>query len=274
MGTGGSRTAPTGEGAGAWGNLFLDSASRCARERPREREGGMGPRIREDNGGDGRFANRPYGLLTTRASAAWGQSIFIAITGEGAHEGRPYGGWGRFVSGRADVGRKGEGWVPACARTTEGEGMMGEGWVPACRGHGGRLCVGIMGGRDGSPHPRGHDGGGRAVREPPLRVVNNEGFSSMGAIYFHSNHGRGRPRGTPLRGLGSVGGEGTGEGWVPACARTTSTRVKTGDGPRNGRDGSPHAARTRRGRGWGAWRKRPQRLVSWRGPALLLPNGQ
>ena len=56
----------------------------------------MGPRIREDNGGDGRFANRAYGLLTTRASAAWGQSIFIAITGEGAHEGRPYGGWGAW----------------------------------------------------------------------------------------------------------------------------------------------------------------------------------
>ena len=63
--------------------------------------------------------------------------------------------------------------------------------------------------------------GGRAVREPPVRVVNNEGFSSMGAIYFDSNHGGGRPRGTPLRGMGSVGGEGTGEGWVPACARTT-----------------------------------------------------
>ena len=45
---------------------------------------------------------------------------------------------------------------------------------------------------------------GRAVREPPLRVVNNEGFSSMGAIYFHSNHGGGRPRGTPLRGLGKI----------------------------------------------------------------------
>ena len=54
-----------------------------------------------------------------------------------------------------------------------------------------------------------------AVREPRLRVVNNEGFSSMGAIYFHSNHGRGRPRGMPLRGMGSGGGEGTGEGWVP-----------------------------------------------------------
>ena len=90
--------------------------------------------------------------------------------------------------------------------------------------HGGRLCVGIMGG-DGSPHPRGQRGG-RAVREPPLRVVNNEGFSSMGAIYFHSNHGGGRPRGTPLRGLGKIRkwegrcGPG-GEGWVPACARTT-----------------------------------------------------
>ena len=54
----------------------------------------------------------------------------------GAHEGRPYGGWGRFVSGRADVGRERQGWVPACARTTEGEGMTGEGWVtsPSPRG--------------------------------------------------------------------------------------------------------------------------------------------
>ena len=66
--------------------------------------------------GDGRFANRPYGLLTTRASAAWGQSIFIAITGEGAHEGRPYGGWGRFVSGRDGSpharGQQVGGWIP------------------------------------------------------------------------------------------------------------------------------------------------------------------
>ena len=59
---------------------------------------------------------------TGEGAGACGQSIFIAITGEGAHEGRPYGGWGRFVSGRADVGRVGEGWVPACARTT-GWGM-------------------------------------------------------------------------------------------------------------------------------------------------------
>ena len=62
--------------------------------------------------------------LTGEGAGAWGQSIFIAITGEGAHEGRPYGGWGRFVSGRADVGRAGEGWVPACARTRE-EGREG-----------------------------------------------------------------------------------------------------------------------------------------------------
>ena len=79
----------------------------------------MGPRIREDNGGDGRFANRPYGLLTTRASAAWGQSIFIAITGEGAHEGRPYGdgergrrfGRGRDGSPHARGQQEGEGWI-------------------------------------------------------------------------------------------------------------------------------------------------------------------
>ena len=36
----------------------------------------------------------------------------------GALDSRPRDGWGRFVSGRADVGREREGWVPACARTT------------------------------------------------------------------------------------------------------------------------------------------------------------
>ena len=110
-----------------------------------------GQALRGNNGRDGRFANRAYGLLTTRASAAWGQSIFIAITGEGAHEGRPYGGWGRFVSGRADVGRKGEGWVPACTRTTEGDGMDSR--PPSWRGK-------ALGGNNGR---------GGAVREPPLR---------------------------------------------------------------------------------------------------------
>ena len=74
----------------------------------------------------------PVRVVNNEGFSSMGQSIFIAITGEGAHKGRPYGGWGRFVSGRADVGREGEGWVPACARTTEGEGMTGEGWVPAC----------------------------------------------------------------------------------------------------------------------------------------------
>ena len=58
---------------------------------PREQREGMGPRIREDNGGDGRFANRAYGLLTTRASAAWGQSIFIAITGRAPTRDAPTG---------------------------------------------------------------------------------------------------------------------------------------------------------------------------------------
>ena len=148
----------------------------------------MGPRIREDNG-DGRFANRPYGLLTTRASAAWGQSIFIAITGEGAHEGRPYGGWGRFVSGRADVGRAGEGWVPACARTTEGEGMTGEGWVTsssargqALRGNNGRG----RGGHCGMTGDTGTGGSRTALREKE-RVRGGDS----------SNHASLRGRGTP-----------------------------------------------------------------------------
>ena len=52
-----------------------------------------------------------------------------------------------------------EGWVPAFARTREGGGNYGWGGV----------------------------GRGRAVPEPPLRIVHNASFSSKGAGYFHSN---------------------------------------------------------------------------------------
>ncbi len=68
------------------------------------------------------------------------ESVALAIggrndggKGEGAHEGRPYGG---------------RGWVPASARTTERDGRWGKG----------------MG-----PRIREDNGGGRVVREPSLR---------------------------------------------------------------------------------------------------------
>ena len=154
-------------------------------------------------------------------------------------------GWGRICPWRK-VSRRGGIWA-----------MRGWQWrvvknvrldVRLCL-HGGRLCVGIMGG-DGSPHPRGQRGG-RAVREPPVRVVNNEGFSSMGAIYFHSNHGRGRPRGTPLRGLGKIRkwegrcGQGGG-GMGPRMREDNGRAVRFSHGTPSG---FPHARGQRRGRG-------------------------
>ena len=70
----------------------------------------------------------------------------------------------------------------------------------------------------------------------------------------------------------------TGEGWVPACARTTGGGDDGGGmGPRmrednegGGDDGGGMGPRMREdnGGGEGAWRKRPQRLVSWRGTVV------
>ena len=83
---------------------------------------------------------------------------------------------------------------------------------------------------------------GWAVREPRLRVVNNEGFSSMGAIYFHSNHGRGRPRGAPLRGLGKI------RKWEGRCGQGgggMGPRMREDNG--GGRDGFPSAILARKG---------------------------
>ena len=172
-GTGGSRTAPTGEGAGAWGqSIFIAITGEGAHEgrpyggwgageeRGRGRDGS--PHVRgQPAGGWGAWRNVPVftgagsawnngrergfhcgmtgdtgtgGSRTartergkTRASAAWGQSIFIAITGEGAHEGRPY--------GAGERGRRGDGggMGPPCARTTEGEGDDGGGMGPRIR---------------------------------------------------------------------------------------------------------------------------------------------
>ena len=154
------------------------------------------------------------------------------------------------------MGRAGEGWVPACARTTvepcasptgrllgprmrednggggdDGGGMGSP--SPSSRGAG--SASGIMGGKERfhcGTAPTGDTSGcmGRFANRA-VRVVNNEGFSSMGAIYFHSNHGGGRPRGTPLRGLGSVGGEGDGGGMGPRMREdnaSSSFLIKTG----------------------------------------------
>ena len=122
--------------------------------------GGMDPRMREENGGggdgflsassrgqalrgnDGRERGFHCGMTgdtgrggsrtapTGEGAGTWGQSIFIAITGEGAHEGRPYGGWGRFESGSVDVGNEGDGSPHARGQ------RRGRGWVTSASSRG------------------------------------------------------------------------------------------------------------------------------------------
>ena len=75
--------------------------------------GGMGPRIREDNG--------------------WGRDGFPPPSSEGRLYARNDGLGARMGGG-------GRGWVPASARTTDGEGMDSR-----SRLHWGRLCAGITG---------------------------------------------------------------------------------------------------------------------------------
>ena len=53
----------------------------------------------------------PLRFVNNEGVSSMGQSIFMAITGEGAHEGRPYGGWD-----------DGEGMGP-CMREDNGGGM-------------------------------------------------------------------------------------------------------------------------------------------------------
>ena len=108
--------------------------------------------------------------------------------------------------------RKKAGWVPASARTREGEGA-----------HKVRPC-----GRrpDGSPHPRGHGRGKAPTRCAPAE----EG--RMGPRIREDTGGGRRPQGTPLRKKA---------GWVLASART-----RDGEGAHKVRpcgrrpDGSPH----------------------------------
>ena len=156
--------------------------------------GGMGRGDRW-GGGKGAHEGRPYG-------EGWKG---------GAHEGRPYGGWGRFVSGRADVGREREGWVPACARTTEGEGMTGEGWVTspsprgqALRGNNGRER-GFHCGMTGYTGT----GGSRTART-------GEGAGAWGQSIFIAITGEGAHEGRPYGGRWKEGARGTplrGKAW-------------------------------------------------------------
>ena len=209
-GTGGSRTARTGEGAGAWGqSIFIAITGEGAHEgRPyggrwKGRPRGTPLRGRVERG-------CPRGTLL-RAKGGKGVPTRDAPTGEGGkgvHEGRPYGGWGRFVSGRADVGREREGWVPACARTTEGEGMTGEGWVTspsprgqALRGNNGRgrgFHCGMTGytGTGGSRTARTGEGAG-AWGQSIFIAITGEG-AHEGRPY--GGRWKGPARGTPLRG--------------------------------------------------------------------------
>ena len=99
--------------------------------------------------------------------------------GRAAHEGRPYGGRDgsphprgqrRWAGRPRGTALRGEGWVPAPARTTEvggrprGTALRGEGWVPA------------------SARTRE----GRAVREPPARIDSEWGLGSLlGGLFVY-----------------------------------------------------------------------------------------
>ena len=81
----------------------------------------------------------------------------------------------------------------------------------------------------------------------------------MGAIYFHSNHGRGRPRGTPLRGGGGARGAPTGE-----FARGTPLRGRV----------EMHEGRPYGGRWKGRARGTPLRGKVERAPTRDAPTGE
>ena len=95
----------------------------------------MGPRIREDNGGEGGWVPAPVfiGSLALRGGNEVGRRWVPASarTTEGREDGFPppgnFGGGARLCAGATEVGRR---WAPASARTTEGR-------------------------EDGFPHPRG-----------------------------------------------------------------------------------------------------------------------
>ena len=154
-------------------------------------------------------------------------------------------GWDRSTHPRRQRVGEGEGWVPASAGTTGGDGSPhprgqrvgwvhasaritgGDGfphpssWGQALRGNNALLLHQSPRLGDGSPHPRGHRGG-----------------------WVHASA-------RTMRGMGSHIREDNGWGWVPASARTTGGDGSThprgqrvGMGPRiredNGGDGSPH----------------------------------
>ena len=141
------------------------------------------PRSRGQRGtrrGDGRFANRPYGG-GEREGAGLKPAPTTTVGGEG--------------------GGGGEGWVAAFARATGGGG--GGFWAPPSEegaggsgGRGGMGCrvrAGTPGKRDGLPRSRGQPGGGgRAVREPPLRGEGEGGGWFETSPYDNGWGGRGK----------------------------------------------------------------------------------
>ena len=160
----------------------------------------------------------------------------------GAHEGRPYGGEGGFIVERG------------CPRGTLLRGELGKirKWEGRCgQGEGG------MGPRMREDNGGGGDDGGGMGHIPvstgagsPWEQREGKGFSlwndglygdgrfanrpygrrsgCMGAIYFHSNHGRGRPRGAPLRGK---------------VERAPTRDAPTGEGGKGVHEGRPYAGK-------------------------------
>ena len=86
-----------------------------------EQREGMGPRMREDNGGDGRFANRPYG----RRSGCMGAIYFDSNHGGGRPRGTPLRGLGKIRKWEGRCGQ-GEGGMGPRMREDNGGGWDGE----------------------------------------------------------------------------------------------------------------------------------------------------
>ena len=103
---------------------------------------GMGPRIREDNGGRGRFPNRPYtGMVVgDRVGSPHARGQRERGDGSPRSRGQGRGGGSGVGGGRCRRGEGGRRWVPAFARTT------------------GRAYRRLYLQAGGSPHARGQGG--------------------------------------------------------------------------------------------------------------------
>ena len=130
------------------------------------------------------------------------------------------------------MGREREGWVPACARTTEGEGMTGEGVRTSPSIHGGGRSVGTMG--------RGVFGG-KVERAPTRDAPTGEGGKGARGTPLRGKVERGRTRDAPT----GEGGEGRARG-APLrgkVERAPTRGAPTGEGGKGLHEGRPYGGR-------------------------------